>query len=131
MDGPLKIKAFARKLRREMSLPEVIVWQNIRGRRLEGMAFRRQYPMGRYVLDFYCDEVRLAVEIDGQQYTPGDHPDRDIERDGWFTAHGIETLRIPAIDVLTELDGVLTRIVAAVRARQGGRMDRRRPRIRV
>jgi very-short-patch-repair endonuclease len=130
VDGPARTKTFARKLRRELSLPEVIVWQNIRGRRLEGFSFRRQHPMGHYVLDFYCDAVRLAVEIDGQQHTLGDHPERDAERDAWFAGHGIEILRIPAIDVLSGLDGVLATILSALRARQGGRVDRRRPRVR-
>jgi very-short-patch-repair endonuclease len=74
MDGRAETKAFAWTLRRELSLPEVIVWQNLRGRRLEGVRFRRQHPVGRYVLDFYCDEARLAVEIDGQQHSTEDRP---------------------------------------------------------
>ena len=130
MDGPRSTKAFARKLRRELSLPEVILWQNLRGGRLGGFRFRRQHPMGRYVLDFYCDEAKLAIEIDGQQHTVSDHPERDLGRDGWFAERGVETLRIPAIDVLTSVDGALARIAAVVRARivDGGRIRRARTR---
>src|SRR5258708_6172118 len=104
MDGPSQTKSFARKLRRDLSLPEVLLWKELRGRRLEGFYFRRQHPMGRYVLDFYCDAAKLAIEIDGQQHTLGDHPQRDDERDDWFLARGILTLRFPAIDMLTESD---------------------------
>ena len=131
MDGPAETKAFARNLRRALSLPEVIVWQNLRGRRLEGIRFRRQHPVGRYVLDFYCDEARLAVEIDGQQHTMEDRPERDAERDAWVALQGVQTQRVPAVDVLTDIDGVLRMILAAVRERRNARMERRTPRLRV
>jgi len=49
----------------------VVVWQALRGRRLDGIRFRRQHPIGPYILDFYCEEARLAVEIDGQGH---EHP---------------------------------------------------------
>jgi very-short-patch-repair endonuclease len=117
MDGPKRTKTFARKLRREMSLPEVILWQNIRGGRLEGLRFRRQHPMGIYVLDFYCDAAKLAIEVDGSQHSLGDRPARDLERDAWFAARGIETLRIPAIDVLTDPSGPLALVLATTRER--------------
>jgi very-short-patch-repair endonuclease len=117
MDGPQRTKNFARKLRREMSLPEVILWQHIRGDRLEGLRFRRQHPMGAYVLDFYCDAAKLAVEVDGSQHTLGDNPARDAERDAWFAARGIETLRIPAPEVLADPHGLLALILAVGRER--------------
>jgi hypothetical protein len=55
----------ARKLRRDMSLPEVILWEHLRRGGLSGMHFRRQHPAGPYVLDFYCAASRLAIEVDG------------------------------------------------------------------
>ena len=120
MDGPKQTKDFARKLRREMSLPEVILWQNIRGRQLEGLLFRRQHPMGAYVLDFYCDAAKLAVEVDGAHHTLGDNPVRDAERDAWFAARGIETLRIPAAYVLADPSGPLASILVVARERLAG-----------
>jgi very-short-patch-repair endonuclease len=119
MDGPRRTKDFAKKLHREMSLPEVILWQNIRGDRLEGLRFRRHHPMGPYVLDFYCDAARLAVEVDGAHHTLGDSPDRDAARDAWFAAHGIETLRIPAAYLLADPSGPLASIRAAAHRRLG------------
>jgi very-short-patch-repair endonuclease len=120
MDGPKRSKEFARKLRREMSLPEVMLWQHLRGERLDGLRFRRQHPMGVYVLDFYCDAAKLAVEVDGAHHTMGDNPARDLERDAWFAARGIETLRIPAINVLNDPSGPLKLILATARERLAG-----------
>ena len=110
MDGPKRTKSFARTLRREMSLPEAMLWRRIRGRQLEGLYFRRQHPIGRYVLDFYCDAARRAVEVDGAHHGYGDRPIRDQERDAWCAVEGIETLRIPAADVLAA-PGHCTRLI--------------------
>ena len=117
MDGPKRTKAFARKLRREMSLPEVILWQHLRGDQLEGLRFRRQHPVGAYVLDFYCDAAKLAVEVDGAHHSLGDNPARDTQRDAWLAAGGIETLRIPAPFVLADPSGPLAHILAVARER--------------
>ena len=130
MDGPKRTKDFARKLRREMSLPEVMLWQNLRGGRLDGLRFRRQHPMGAYVLDFYSDAAKLAVKVDGAHHTLGDNLGRDLERDAWLAVHGIETLRIPAIDVLTDLNGPLAVILATVRERVAAASGHRPARIR-
>ncbi len=97
-----------------MSLPEVLVWQGLRRRRLEGVYFRRQHPVGPYVLDFYCGRAKLAVEIDGVQHTEEDRLDRDDARDAWLSTLGVRTLRIPAVEVLSDLGGAIDRIFAAV-----------------
>jgi very-short-patch-repair endonuclease len=69
------------------------------------------------VLDFYCDAAKLAVEVDGAHHSLGNNPARDEERDAWFTARGIETLRIPAPEVLADPGGPLALILAAGRER--------------
>jgi len=79
----------------------------LRARRLGGARFRRQHPIGPYILDLYCEAARLAVEVDGQGH---DHPDQlrhDERRTDWLARRGIEVWRIPARDVLENLDGVL------------------------
>jgi very-short-patch-repair endonuclease len=101
----------ARRLRRDMSLPEVLLWRVLRGRP-GGLKFRRQHPTGPYDLDFYCSDARLAIEIDGQAHERGDRPARDAARDRWLHDRGIETLRIPAAEVLGNLEGVLSGIIA-------------------
>jgi very-short-patch-repair endonuclease len=91
----------ARKLRTTMSLPEVLLWEQLR-KRPRGLKFRRQHPSGPYVLDFFCSDARLAVEIDGEAHNRGDQPQRDMARDDWFALAGISTLRVPARDVLSD-----------------------------
>jgi very-short-patch-repair endonuclease len=82
----------ARRLRRELSLPEKLLW--VRLRRAE-VRFRRQHPMGRYVLDFCCAAAKLAIEIDGAAHDFGDRPQRDDERMNWLSSEGIEIPRSP------------------------------------
>ena len=101
----------ARKLRRKMTLPEVIIWRVLRTRP-NGMKFRRQHPSGPYVLDFFCSDARLAIEIDGEAHSRGDRPDRDAKRDAWLGRAGIETLRIPAAEPLRDPDAVVQWILA-------------------
>jgi very-short-patch-repair endonuclease len=96
----------ARKLRRKMTLPEVIIWHSLR-QRPNGLKFRRQHPTGPYVLDFFCSDARLAIEIDGAAHSRGDRPTRDAARDEWLQSAGIKTLRIAAADVLGDADAVL------------------------
>jgi very-short-patch-repair endonuclease len=89
---------------------------SLRGKRADGLKFRRQHPIGPFVLDFYCDEVRLAVEIDGFVHTTGDHPERDARRDEWLAVRGIRTFRIDARDVSDDADSVVRTIIAWARA---------------
>jgi very-short-patch-repair endonuclease len=106
----------ARALRRAMSLPEVLLWRALRDRP-NGLKFRRQHPTGVFILDFYCGDARLAVEVDGEANGRGDQPDKDAARDDWLAAHGILTLRVPARDVLADLDDVVCFVVAQAVAR--------------
>jgi very-short-patch-repair endonuclease len=99
-----------------MSLPEVLLWQVLR-RGPGGLKFRRQHPTGPYDLDFYCGDARLAIEIDGQAHERGDRPARDAARDRWLREKGIHTLRIPAVEVLRNLEGVLQLVAAEATAR--------------
>ncbi|RYB05373.1 DUF559 domain-containing protein [Lichenibacterium ramalinae] len=80
MDAPRLTVARARRLRRAMTPPELRLWSALR-RRPEGRKFRRQHPLGPYVLDFYCDEARLGVEVDGLAHDLGSAPARDRMRD--------------------------------------------------
>ena len=108
-------KGSARKQRRKMSFPEVLVWQQLR-KEPDGVQFRRQHPAGPYVLDFFCATANLAIEIDGESHNCGDRPARDLARDKWLDEQGVRVLRIPAVEVLKNLDGVLLAISGALRA---------------
>ncbi|RAK51478.1 endonuclease domain-containing protein [Phenylobacterium deserti] len=115
MDAPRPTKDFARTLRRRMSLPEVLLWRTLKGRQLHGLHFRRQHPIGPYVLDFYCDQLQLAVEIDGDTHLA--RTDADAARDAWLTAQGIQTVRISARDVLDSHDAGASLIENAIQLR--------------
>jgi very-short-patch-repair endonuclease len=101
----------ARKLRRIMTLPELLLWKQLR-QRPGGMKFRRQHPAGPFVLDFYCDDLGLAIEVDGEAHNRGNRPERDGNRDRWLREQGIEVLRIAASDVLKDMDAVIRLIKA-------------------
>jgi very-short-patch-repair endonuclease len=92
----------ARRLRRDMTLPEVLLWDCLRAGRLEGFRFRRQHPVGPYILDIYCASARLAVEVDGFQHDQPAQIAYDRRRDGYLGERGIRVMRIAATDVLDE-----------------------------
>lgn len=102
--------AKARELRREMSLPEVLLWRLLRGSP-QGVKFRRQHSTGIYFLDFYCASANLAIEIDGIAHDMGERPERDPVRDVWLAEQGFEVVRIPASDVLRSPEGVAEALV--------------------
>ena len=113
LSGPKETIRRARVLRSAMSLPERLLWEQLRGKRT-GLRFRRQHPAGPYVLDFYCDGAKLCVEVDGQSHdftAP-----RDEARDRWLAGLGVRTLRVAAQDVLSNLEGVVQHVVAEARA---------------
>ena len=100
----------SRRLRKDMTLPEVMLWKHLR-QRPNGLKFRRQHPSGPFILDFYCNDARLAVEVDGMAHDMGDNPARDAVRTARIKEFGIELLRIPASDVLRSPEAVAEAIV--------------------
>ena len=88
-----------------MSLPEVLLWQRLKTRP-NGLKFRKQHDAGKYILDFYCHQAKLIVEIDGIAHDMGDRPFRDEQRDDEFAAKGFRVVRIPATEVLRDPDEV-------------------------
>jgi very-short-patch-repair endonuclease len=102
----------ARSQRRSGNLPEVMLWRALRTRP-DGLKFRRQHPISDYSLDFACLSARLCIEVDGEHHARADQPARDIERDLTLATFRFRTLRIPAGDILTDLDAAVRGIVAA------------------
>jgi len=78
--------------------------------------FRRQHPIGPYVLDFYCAKAQLAVEIDGLSHDFGDRPERDFRRDAWLQGRGITVMRLPAVEIGHRIDEVVDGIVRSAQA---------------
>ena len=117
MAASAKAFAVAKRERRSGNLPEVLLWRELR-KRPGSYKFRRQHPLGDYVLDFACLDRRLAIEIDGQAHERGDRPMRDARRDAHLHRRGFAVLRLNARDVLKDLDGAVAAIVAACDASQ-------------
>jgi very-short-patch-repair endonuclease len=102
----------ARRLRRDMTVPERLLWQRLR-QRPAGLKFRRQHPISKdYVVDFCCLSARLAIEIDGIAHDMGDRPARDERREKFIEENGFRVLRIAARRVLDDADAVAEAIVA-------------------
>ena len=102
---------FARQLRQTQTDAETLIWRMLRNRALKDAKFRRQHPMGPYILDFYCAEHRLAIELDGGQHNGCE---RDAQRDAWLAAQGITVLRFWNNQVLQETENVLQAIWQAL-----------------
>jgi very-short-patch-repair endonuclease len=103
----------ARKLRTIPTDAEIRLWSRLRRKQLEGFRFRRQHPMGPYVVDFFCPEAKLVVEADGGQHADSDS---DAIRTRWLEARGYRVIRFWNNDVLSNTEGVLLAILDALRA---------------
>ena len=104
----------ARTLRKSMSNAERKLWYALRLRQLDGARFRRQHPMGPYIVDFVCLEKRPIVEVDGPQHAEEEHVARDERRDRWLNGEGYRVMRFQTIDVYRNLGGVVDTIWAAL-----------------
>src|SRR5271170_6783977 len=111
MRAPKKIIGNARQLRRKLSPPEARLWSRLRERLPGKPVFRRQHPVGPYVLDFYCAKENLAGEIDGISHDMADRPQRDAHRDSWLKKHGVTVMRIPAAELICSIDEAADAIV--------------------
>jgi very-short-patch-repair endonuclease len=114
---PVDLLDFTRALRKEQTNPESLFWYLVRDRRLMGLKFRRQHPMPPYVLDFYCDELKLAVELDGGQHNADDAAGRDRVRDAFIRARGIKVVRYWNHDVLLKTEQVLEDLIQRLSSR--------------
>jgi very-short-patch-repair endonuclease len=112
VEAPIHTRLRAQRLRKAMSLPEVLLWRRLKGRQ-QGLYFRKQHPLGPYILDFFCAEAKLAVEVDGGSHSFGDRPEKDAGRDAWLAHQGIRTLRISASLVLEDVDVAVRMVVDA------------------
>jgi very-short-patch-repair endonuclease len=108
-----KTVAKARELRKKLTPPEARLWVALRQQKLNGLRFRRQHPIGPFIVDFFCPSARLAVEIDGAQHCEDHGQADDARRDSYLERVGLTVLRIPAEIVRDNLEAVLTEIQRA------------------
>ncbi|MEK6742206.1 MAG: endonuclease domain-containing protein [Nitrospirota bacterium] len=107
-----EIKDKRRTLRKNMPQAEVMLWSKLRGKNVKGYKFRRQYSVGSFIVDFYCAELKLAIEIDGESHFIEGSEDRDRKRQEFIESAGIRFIRFTNTDVYERLDGVLEAIMA-------------------
>jgi very-short-patch-repair endonuclease len=97
----------AKNLRKRSTDAERSLWKHLRSKQIEGLKFRRQEPIGRYIVDFVCYEKAVIVEADGGQHTEA----VDLERDAWLRSQGFSVLRFWNHEVITNIEGVLEMIL--------------------
>ncbi|MGN6550027.1 MAG: endonuclease domain-containing protein [Pararhizobium sp.] len=107
----------ARRLRKEQTSAEEILWRHLWRIPVEGTHFRRQAPIGRYIVDFVSHRLKLVIELDGHQHAAPDAAARDDERDRWLTSQGYQVLRFWNGEVYAERDAVLDTIFHVVEKR--------------
>jgi very-short-patch-repair endonuclease len=106
----IKYTARRRALRRSMSKAEVVLWTHLSRRQMEGCKFRRQYSVNQFVIDFYCPQLKLAIEIDGDSHFKENSENKDAERQAFIEAFGINFMRFTNNDIYENIDGVLQTI---------------------
>jgi very-short-patch-repair endonuclease len=108
-----RLLKFAKGMRHQPTNAETLIWTALRGARLQGFKFKRQQPIGAYIVDFVCFEHSLIIEIDGGQH--GDEVSKDRERSNWLRRQGFRVLRFWNNEVMERKDDVLESIIRALR----------------
>ncbi|MBC8101254.1 MAG: endonuclease domain-containing protein [Cytophagales bacterium] len=99
-----------REMRQRQTESEALLWERLRGRQVGGLKFRRQHPLGRFIVDFYCSDARLVVEIDGSYHDAPQQQEFDREREAHFTGRNLTILRFSVDAVLNKTENVLQQI---------------------
>ena len=110
------LKTRRRELRVNQTETEKIIWQKLRNRQINNIKFFRQYSIGAYIVDFYCSELRLVIELDGYQHNEENSFEFDKIREKFMESLDIKTIRFSNSDVLTNLDGVMEKIWREVKS---------------
>ncbi|AXB30830.1 endonuclease domain-containing protein [Vibrio campbellii] len=108
-------KQIRSQLRTNMPKPEEILWQRIRRKQL-GVKFRRQHGIGRYIVDFYCAELNLVIEIDGDSHFSDEGKEKDTKRDAFMETLGIKVVRFTNEEVMKQTESVLERLFNLVQS---------------
>src|SRR5256884_6755064 len=98
----------AKSLRRTMTRAETLLWRYLKAGHIDGLQFRRQAPMGAYIVDFVCHAAKLVIEVDGETHDFESRLRQDQVRDRWLASRGYKVLRFTNAEVLSTLEGVVT-----------------------
>lgn len=103
-----KLKEFARKLRNDSTFTEIMMWNYLKKKQLRDFDFDRQRPIDKYIVDFYCKDLFLVIEIDGESHYG--NPEKDRKKDKRLNELGVKVLRFDDMEVVHQLDKVLEKI---------------------
>ncbi|MFA6100364.1 MAG: endonuclease domain-containing protein [Patescibacteria group bacterium] len=109
------LKDRRRDLRARSTDAERLLWQKLRGRQVCNLKFFRQFSVGPYILDFYCPEKKIAIELDGSQHTTEQGVAYDVERTAYLTGKDVKVMRFWNNEVLTNVDGVVMKVLEVVK----------------
>lgn len=104
-----KLKPLARKLRNESTLSEILLWEELKTRKMLGYKFLRQKPIGNYIVDFYCSELKLVLEIDGDSHSEETY-EKDMKRQSWLESIGLSVIRFCDLEVKKDMSNVIMSI---------------------
>jgi very-short-patch-repair endonuclease len=104
----------ARALRCNMTKAEIILWSRLRSKKVNGYKFRRQQPIFGYIVDFYCDKLKLIIEVDGAIHSFLENEKYDIKRDNILRINGYYVLRLTNLEIETELDSTINKIISYI-----------------
>jgi len=100
-------KTFRQKLRTDPTAAEKQLWPHLQGRQIEGLKFRRQHGIGKYVVDFYCPEIKLIIEVDGDSHFEPGAQEKDVERERSLINSGFRVLRFTDRDIFDSMEDVI------------------------
>jgi very-short-patch-repair endonuclease len=109
-----KMFSFAKDQRRNMTEAETVMWKALRNKKLNGFKIRRQHPIGSYIADFYCHDVRLVIEIDGEIHDSVESKSNDEDRSMVLKELGIQVIRFTNFEIIHHLNEVLVKIYAEI-----------------
>lgn len=104
------LKEYARKLRNDSTLGEIILWEYLNRKQMLGFDFHRQKPLLKYIVDFYCYELELVIEIDGMYHNDGENYEKDLIRDTELSKYNLTVLRFTEQEIKTDLQNVIRTI---------------------
>jgi very-short-patch-repair endonuclease len=104
----------ARVLRSNMTRAEIILWSRLRSKKINGYKFRRQQPIFDYIVDFYCHDLKLIIEVDGEIHSISEKTNHDSKRDNILKINGYHIIRVSNLEVETEIDSTIIKIISYI-----------------
>jgi len=101
-------------LRKNMTLSEILLWKKLRDRKIFNTKFRKQHPISMFIVDFYCHELKLVIEVDGDIHNDKESREYDLGRSAELNKFGLKVIRFTNDEVIYNIDSVITRILGVI-----------------